>query len=160
MEERLSKSDLVGQVDLKILSSLRKNSRDTLTNISRVTGIPISSVFDRLKRLEAIGVIKKHTSLLDMKKIGIHTRVIILFKTKERVKKEFESWLMENELINTLVKVSGGWTIMAEALFKDTGSLESFMEKCEKSFDLREISVLHILKDLKRESFLPKLCGL
>ena len=64
------KVGLVDQSDLKILKYLRRNSRETMTRMSKETRIPISSVFDRLKRLEAIGVIHRYTSLLDMKKIG------------------------------------------------------------------------------------------
>lgn len=80
MEKGLEKSDLVDRVDLKLLSDLRRNSRETLTKISRETGIPISLIFDRLKRLEAIGIRNRYTCLLDMKKIGLHDRVIILVK--------------------------------------------------------------------------------
>ena len=90
MEKGLEKSDLVDRVDLKLLSSLRRNSRETLTSISRETSIPISIIFDRIKRLEAIGVINRYTCLLDMKKMGLHNRVIILAKVKDKKKKEFE----------------------------------------------------------------------
>ena len=91
MEERLIRFDTVDRQDLRILCRLRVNSRETLTNISRETGIPISSVFDRLKRFEAIGIIKRHTSLLDMKKIGIHERLIILAKVEDKTKKDLRS---------------------------------------------------------------------
>ena len=46
------KSIKLDSSDLKILSALRANGRETLTKISRDTGIPISLVFDRLKRME------------------------------------------------------------------------------------------------------------
>jgi len=58
------KSGVVDQSDLKLLTYLRRNSRETMTRMNKETGIPISSVFDRLKRLEAIGVIERYTSLV------------------------------------------------------------------------------------------------
>ena len=49
--------------DLLIISCLRENSRNNLTNISKMTGIPISTIFDWLKKYEG-SIIKKHTALL------------------------------------------------------------------------------------------------
>ena len=43
----------VTKTDKKILAALAHNSRDTMTNISRKTNIPVSEIFDRLKLLEA-----------------------------------------------------------------------------------------------------------
>ena len=53
------KSKTLDQADLKLLGHMRTNARDTLTRISQETQIPISSIFDRLKRLEKMKVIKK-----------------------------------------------------------------------------------------------------
>ena len=154
MEKGLEESGLVDRVDLNILSHLRMNSRETLTSISKETGIPISSVFDRLKRLESVGVINRHTSLFDVKKIGIHHRVVILFKSRDKTKKEFEQWLMENQRINSLMKINGDWSFVAEAFFPDIKAMEKFTEKSREEFEIDKISILYILEDLKREAFL------
>jgi len=37
--------------DLLILSELRQNARETLTKMSKHTGIPISTIFDKIKQL-------------------------------------------------------------------------------------------------------------
>jgi len=39
----------VNESDLKILCELRKNSRQTLAEISRATGVSISTIYDRIK---------------------------------------------------------------------------------------------------------------
>ena len=97
----------IDKEDLKILSCLRKNARETLTRISKVTGIPISSAFDKLKRLEAIGVITKHTSLVDLKKIGFSVQVIFFLKTNDSNKKELERRLMKNPQVNNVARITG-----------------------------------------------------
>ena len=150
------KVGLVDQSDLKILKYLRRNSRETMTRMSKETRIPISSVFDRLKRLEAIGVIHRYTSLLDMKKIGIHVRVVMLFKTKDAMKHNLEQWLKEHRNVNTLVRINGEWDFMAEVLFYDIHSLEIFTEKVREEFEGAQCSVQYILDDLKREGFVPE----
>lgn len=98
--------------------------------------------------------INRHTSLFDVKKIGIHHRVVILFKSRDKTKKEFEQWLMENQRINSLMKVNGDWSFVAEAFFPDIKAMEKFTKKSREEFEIDKISILYILEDLKREAFL------
>ena len=149
------RSDMLQHADLKILSHLRKNARETLTRVSRDTGIPVSSVFDRLKRMEAIGVINRHSSLVDPEKIGISVRVILHIKTNGNNQKgELEKWLAINPHVNNLAKINGEWSLMVEAWFRNIKDLEEFMEKFHNDFKEIAFSVHHVMKDLKRESFL------
>ena len=148
---RLARMD---KVDLKILGCLRKNARETLTRISKVTGIPISSTFDRLKRLEETGLIARHTSLLDMKKLGLSVRVFLLLKIDDSHKKEVERFLMGTPQVNNLARIVGNWNLVAEVLFQDMKELESFVEALGKDFKGIDFSVHHVLENLKSETFL------
>ena len=147
-------SEILDQTDLKILGHLQKNARKTLTRMSKETRIPISSIYDRLKRLEGINVIKRYTSLFDLKKIGIHCRVLLLIRVNKSEKNDLEAYLMGNPFVNSLVRANGKQNFVAECLFCDMKDLESFTESVRKRFKGIEFSVHHILEDLKRESFL------
>jgi Lrp/AsnC family transcriptional regulator for asnA, asnC and gidA len=148
------KSETLDQADLKLLGHLRTNARDTLTRISQETEIPISSIFDKLKRLEKMNVIKKYTSLLGLNKIGIHVRVLLMVKADKSSKENLEDWLMEKLPVNWLIRINGEWKLAAECLFPNIKNLESFIEDFEKSFKGVQFSVHHIMEDLKKESFL------
>lgn len=147
-------SEILDQTDLKILGHLQKNARKTLTRMSKETRIPISSIYDRLKRLEGINVIKRYTTLFDLKKIGIHCRVLLLIRVNENQKSELEAYLTGNPFVNSLARTNGEQNFVAECLFRDIKDLESFTESVRKRFKGIEFSVHHILEDLKRESFL------
>jgi DNA-binding Lrp family transcriptional regulator len=60
--------------DFEILAHLRQNSRTNLTKISKETAVPISTIFDRIKRYNK-DVIIKNTVLLDFRKIGYEHKV-------------------------------------------------------------------------------------
>ena len=60
--------------DRQIISHLRNNARIPLTTMSKLTKIPVSTLFDRLKTNED-DIITKHTSLLDFAKLGYNARV-------------------------------------------------------------------------------------
>ena len=140
--------------DKKILGFLRTNARQTLTKISKDTRMPISTVFDRLKQMEKTGVILRHTSLLDMKKIGFNVQVFLFIKANRNHKNELEKCLVENPNVNSMVKINGEWNYILETLFGDINSLESFVDDVKNDFKEITISVHYALKDLKRESFL------
>ena len=157
--ENTSKSGLVKPMDLKIMTHLRKNARETLTRLSRDTGIAISTAFDRLRRLERRGIIRRHTSLFDLGKIGMNSAIVVLLKSDPGEKKNLESWLRENRHVNSLMKINGGWDYVAEAYFGNIRSIEDFLESVSSEFDGVKTLTLYVLEDLKREDFSLEVCA-
>ena len=64
--------------DQKIIELLTINSKLTSHKISKKTSIPITTIHNRIKRLEKEGIIKKFSIELDKKKIGKHISAYIL----------------------------------------------------------------------------------
>lgn len=56
--------------DLKILERLKENSKLTTSQIYKKTNIPITTVYNRIKKLENLGIIKGYTLKLDYNKLG------------------------------------------------------------------------------------------
>ena len=57
------------QIDLAILGILQKNALATLKDISAEINLSVSPTHDRIKRLEADGVIASYVALINRKKI-------------------------------------------------------------------------------------------
>ena len=64
---------MLDKKDAIILDSLRQNSRKTVKEIGRETGIPRTTVFERIKRMEHNQVIKGYSVKPDYEKIGFPT---------------------------------------------------------------------------------------
>jgi len=60
------------QKDVNILRLLAPNARISSVEISRKTGISISNVIHRIKRMEAAGIIKDYRVMLDLEKLGYY----------------------------------------------------------------------------------------
>ena len=86
---------MISNKELLILNHLRGDSRKSLAEISRNTGIPISTVFDKLVWLEK-KVINRYVSLLDFQKIGYGIKVNMLFKINKDFT-EFKKFLMNHK---------------------------------------------------------------
>lgn len=64
--------------DLAILSLIQSNSKLTAKEISKKIGIPITTVFAKIKKMEEQSVIKEYRAILAPEKLGSSTAAIIL----------------------------------------------------------------------------------
>ena len=139
--------------DLKILSALRVNGRETLTKISRDTGIPISLVFDRLKRMEEV-IIKRYSCSVDWERLGLKRRVLLLIRMPERLREQALARLANSHHINNLWRLDDKCGLAAEAMFLDLRQEERFIEALKKDFEDIDVSTHEVVDSPKWEGFL------
>jgi DNA-binding Lrp family transcriptional regulator len=146
--------ELKNKKDILLMTYFRRNARENLTQISRWTSIPVSTIFDKLREYEK-GLIQRHTTLIDFKRLGFDIRVNILFKVAKDSREEFRDFLIGNENINSIYRVNSGYDYFVDAIFRDMSDLQKFMELLEQ-FKIEAKQELFILEDIRRESFLTE----
>ncbi|MBD3304652.1 hypothetical protein GF343_05940 [Candidatus Woesearchaeota archaeon] len=139
--------------DLILTAYLRQNSRASLTILSRKTGVPVSTIFDRLKSSK---VILKNTALLDFSKLGYSARTNILLRARKDKKEKLMEFLFKSFNVNSLYKVNNGYHFMAECIFRDIKELEDFLEMLDEKFAVKTKEVHYIIDELKKEAFLSQ----
>ena len=77
--EIYSKMDL-DKKDLTILEHLKKNSKYTTQEISKLTSIPITTVHNRIKKLETNGVIRNYSLSINYNKLDKFINSILLIR--------------------------------------------------------------------------------
>ncbi len=147
--------------DLLLISNLRINSRETLTNISKKIHMPISTIFDKLKSNHG-GLIRKYTTLIDFSMLGFNTRAKITLKVPKKQREKLRRYLKGHLYINSLYKINNGYDFMIEAIFRNLKEMEDFIEDLEENFTIRSKQTYYIIEDIKRESFLenPEMIGM
>jgi Lrp/AsnC family transcriptional regulator, regulator for asnA, asnC and gidA len=141
------------QSDLRILQHLRENSRTSLTTISRKTGIPVSTIFDRIRSYES-GFVHKFTALVDFSKLGYTVRANILLKIEPGHREKVKGYLMAHPRVNTIQRVNNGFDYAAECVFMSIKESEEFIEELEMQFKVIGKLVFHIIDDVAREKLL------
>lgn len=74
----------VDEKDRRILEVLHENSDLSIQKISKRTGIPITTVHNRIKRLKKSGIIKNYTVNLDYQKLGKHVLAFVLINVNQK----------------------------------------------------------------------------
>jgi len=156
MENSRRIPDNLNAKDLMLLSQLRKNAREKLTTISRRTQMPVSTIHEKLKGYN-LGVVKKHTVLLDFPKLGYQCRAKVLVNAPKETKGELKDYLQKHPNINSAYKINNGYTYMLDVVFPTLDDLDQFLEKLESGYDVRDTQTYYIIDELKREGFLTDL---
>ena len=136
--------------DMKILGELRKNSRQTLAEISRRTSISISTVYDRIKFHED-QLIKKHTSLVNFQMLGFSIRASILVAVKEKHK--LRSFIKEHPNINSAFEINNGYNFILDCVFSNLSECRNFVDSFDQ-FVVEKKEVHYIIDEIKSESFM------
>ncbi|MFP4112472.1 MAG: Lrp/AsnC family transcriptional regulator [Candidatus Woesearchaeota archaeon] len=139
--------------DMKIVSQLRKNSRESLTKISRSTNIPVSTIFDKLKN-KTNSVIKKHTCIIDFPKIGMTTRVKMILKVLPDDREPVRDFLKKSCNLNSLYKINNGYDYFADMVFRSLKELEEFLEKLDDNYRIKTRMIFYVIEELECERYL------
>ena len=70
--------EIIDQIDLKILRILQENSKITTKEIAEILNLSPSPVYERTRKLEKKGYIKKYVAILDKKLIQRPVTVICM----------------------------------------------------------------------------------
>ena len=142
---------MIKENDLKIISLLRRNSREKITSISRKTKIPVSTVYDRIKANNG-KIIKKNVSLIDFSKLGYSIRMHLLLRTSQRDK--IENFSLKNKNVNSVFRIDGDYDYSLDCIFKDMGEIQEFLNIVNSSFAIEKMSICYVLDEIVREKFL------
>jgi len=97
--------------DLFILSLLQQNARMTVKEISEKVHLSTTPVHERIKRMEAEGVIKQYAAIVDYSKVKRGLMVICYVSLKEHSKNAGVKFI---KMINTLNEVIECYNISGE----------------------------------------------
>lgn len=139
--------------EIAITAFLRQNGRIKLTKLSRATGIAVSTLFDRIRAPDSLGI-SRFSALVDFPKLGFNTCATILFRAANEKREELRECLLGSLFVNSLVRINNGFDFMAECVFRNMKELEVFCEKLEQSHGVKGKEVHFVVEELKREGFL------
>jgi Lrp/AsnC family transcriptional regulator, leucine-responsive regulatory protein len=119
---------LIDPIDLKILFILQNRGRSRLADIADEVELSAPAVMERVKKLEATGVIKGYQALLDAKKVGKDiTAFIGVSIGNQRDIDKFATQMLRNPDVLECHHVTGDESFILKVKSADTTSLEKLL---------------------------------
>ena len=133
-------ADLVDRKDLQIIGVLKGNSRASIRQISKETGIRPSTVYQRIRRLMEVGAIERFTIKLNDDMVGEGFVVFMLVSgTPERY---LDDRFLKDKQVKEIYGITGEYDLLLKLKFKDLNAFNDFI------LDFREKYSKHITKTL------------
>jgi len=118
-------------LDWQILRLIQEDAKQTYMEIGNRLNVAHSTVYDRIRKMEGLGVIKKYEAVVDSEKIGIpqitaHMTITTDPKETENVAKKLEKF---GQVLEVSTSFSEELVIIAKVVAQDQGQLHSFIAK-------------------------------
>ncbi len=141
------------KLDYSIIKSLNTNARKSFRNIAKELKVSLSTISNRVKKLENEGIIERYIPVVNKEKIGYDLTAIINIKLTHGKLIEVQEKISKDNHVSAVFDITGDWDSLIIAHFKDRRDLNSFIKKI-LSIEYVERSnsqlVLNIVKDEKR----------
>lgn len=146
-------------IDKKILHILHKNARITASEISNQINLSVSAVGDRLKKLEASGIIENYTTILNpvMMEKSL-TAIIMVALERPKYADLFQKFVNAEGDILDCYYLAGDYDYALKIVTENTSSLEVLIGKIKGLEGLLKTKTTIVLKTVKdTHSVLPEL---
>lgn len=103
------------ETDLRILRALQANARLTIKEIAAKVHLSTTPVYERLRRLENKGVLKKYVAIIDAEKLGCGFQVfcnVKMDKLNTSIAAEFAEAVAQIPEVTECYNISGNFDFM------------------------------------------------
>ncbi len=116
-------------IDWRILEKLQNDARQTYTAIGNSLGLAHSTVYDRVKRMEEYGIIRRYTTVIDAEKAGTKnvTAIMTIFTDPKQSQKVAEKLSQAPQVLEVYTSLSEELLIIAKVVAEDQHSLHEFI---------------------------------
>tara|TARA_B100000029_G_C17549896_1_gene949733 strand:- start:907 stop:1368 length:462 start_codon:yes stop_codon:yes gene_type:complete len=145
-------------IDKKILSLLQKDASLPLTTIAKKVGLSTTPCFNRIKKLEEDGIIKKKVAIIDNKKIDLPVVVYISINVTKHTKEwldTFTSQVTSFEEVVEMHRINGDTDYLIKVVVQSIEAYDNFSQRLIRDINFRSLKSNIVLKEIKNTTILP-----
>jgi DNA-binding Lrp family transcriptional regulator len=139
--------------DNKILEKLNENARKSFREIARELDISLTTVSNRIKKMEDEKIIENYIPLINQEKIGYDLTAVINVKISHGKLIEVQEKISKDIHVSCVFDITGDWDSLIIAHFKDRKDLNKFIKGVLSMDNVEKTNtqlVLNIVKNEKR----------
>jgi Lrp/AsnC family transcriptional regulator, leucine-responsive regulatory protein len=137
-------------IDVKIIKILQKNARITASEISGEINLSVPAVSERLKKLEATGIIERYTAIVNSRMVKKEL-TSMMFVTLERPKytEKFMETVHGLDEIIECHYLAGDYDYVLKVITENTFSLEELITKIKGIQGVHRTRTIVVLSTVK-----------
>jgi Lrp/AsnC family leucine-responsive transcriptional regulator len=147
-------TEKLDETDLKILRTLQKNAKLTTKELADAVHLTPTPVFERQKRLERQGYIKKYVAILDPDKLNQSLQVFCKVKLKQinhEIADAFTRRIMRIPEVTECYNTSGNYDYLLKVRAADMKQYQEFvLNKLGEIESLASIESTFVMSEIKQ----------
>ncbi len=120
---------MVDELDLQILSILRRDARLSYRKIAEELGVATGTVQNRIQKMEQEKVITDYHAGIDLSKLGYNIAAIIGICIDRKEASKIEKKLVKHSNVFAVYSVTGEYDLFVATRFKTMEDLNNFIRK-------------------------------
>lgn len=142
----------IDETDLRIIRILQKDCKRTAKEISETLNLTVSPIYERIRRLEKLGVIKKYVAILSKKRLQIPVTAICMVSLRyhdEGFIDKFESQIKELKEVQKCYHMAGKVDFFLQVNLKNLEEYHHFIRlKLSKIDNIGILESYFVLKEI------------
>ncbi len=148
-------TETLDSIDLQILRTLQKNSKLTTKELADAVNLTPTPVFERQKRLERRGYIKRYVAVLDAEKLGLGLQVFCKVKLKQinhEIADAFARRIMRLPEVTECYNTSGNYDYLLKVRAANMKQYQEFvLNKLGDIDSLGSIESMFVMSEVKQD---------
>lgn len=139
-------------IDMSILRCLKENSRQTASMISQSINLSVSAVIERIRKMEARGMIQQYTVVLDEKQLGNDLTVFVSVRLEHP--KYGESFAKEaacHPNVSECYYIAGDVDYLLKIVTDSSHNLEVIHQDIKEMAGVSWTKTLYVLSTIKND---------
>ncbi len=124
-------------VDLRLLAALRANARTSQEDLSRMLSLSRPAVRERMRRLEALGILLGYTIIVDWESLGYPILAFVNVRTAMGTCDEgthvVNGFSCDGAVVEECYAITGDWCLFAKVRARSSKELANFLDAIKKN---------------------------
>ena len=146
------------QIDYHILEELQRDSAQSQRALSDRVGVSQNACWRRLKALEASGIIRNRTVVLDRARLGVGLIVFVMVKTRHHSAdwlKLFRQHVSSIPDVIDFFRIGGEYDYLLKIATKDMASYDQVYKRLIEGIELETVTSYFAMEAIEEQRAIP-----
>jgi Lrp/AsnC family leucine-responsive transcriptional regulator len=141
------------RIDANILKCLTRDARMNASQISQQVNLSVSAVIERMKKMEASGLIRGYTAVIDERQAGVNVQAMISIRLEHpKYNPEFNRQMCAHESVMECFYITGDFDYIARIGVSSTEELTKVLHDIKQIPGVSLTRTYVVLDNVKQNS--------